>query len=89
MSVLQILPGKWDVEAEDDHAKNVLLWVSDCLECELMMFTRIVLGVQVTTAAVTLPNKIVIKPSFAQSLLVLLGPVMLSAVLIGAGFVKA
>jgi hypothetical protein len=52
-------------------------------------FTRIVLGIQVTSAAVTLPSKIIAKKPFTRSLAVLLGPVMVSAVLIGAGFTKA
>jgi hypothetical protein len=52
-------------------------------------FTRIVLGIQVLSAGVTLPSRIIIKPSMVKSLMMLLGPVMLFAVGIGGCLAKA
>ncbi|KAK1921087.1 Cation/H+ exchanger [Papiliotrema laurentii] len=56
---------------------------------DLYQFTRIVLGIQVLSAGVTLPSKLCIKSRMRDSLLVLLGPVMLSAVVISGLFAKA
>lgn len=50
----------------------------------LIQFTRVILGIQVLTASVTLPPKMILKPRVYRSLLTLLGPVMLCSVLITA-----
>jgi NhaP-type Na+/H+ or K+/H+ antiporter len=56
---------------------------------EFVQFTRIVLGIQVLSAGVTLPSKPFIKPRTRKSLFTLLGPVMLLAVIICGLFAKA
>ena len=47
-------------------------------------FTRVILGIQILSASVTLPPKVLLKPRVYKSLLTLLGPVMLGSVLIAS-----
>jgi hypothetical protein len=68
----------YHLEDEDDESKSMLLW-----------FTRIVLGVQVTSAAVTLPSAVLLKQRMYKSLSILLLPVMGVAVVTVALFAKA
>ena len=52
-------------------------------------FTRIIIGIQVLSAGVTLPSKFVSRRRVQGSLAILLGPVMLVAVLLVGCFCKA
>lgn len=90
------MPGDWEDEDESDRAKNTLLWASVQLVGSFNVdvadpeeFTRIVLGIQVLSAGVTLPSRIILKASMVKSLSILLAPVMLFAVLIGGCLAKA
>lgn len=47
------------------------------------------LGIQILSAGVTLPSRIILKGSMVKSLAVLLAPVMLFAVLVGGALAKA
>jgi hypothetical protein len=51
-------------------------------------FTRLVLSIQVLSAAVTLPSRFVVRPQVWKSLIVLLGPVMLLATFTVGAFAK-